>query len=140
MWNSFPYVIQGDCTHNTNCYGLAFLQVLGFTYTGKNFTIAYAFLQHELEDNYTWTLQHVRSLFQKDKLPLIIYIDRDRAFLRAMKHVFPGSAHHFYRRHIEVNFRKHALKITGSKKFSEGYMRRFNEAISAPDVEVCCDV
>ncbi|GAA0187272.1 hypothetical protein LIER_34560 [Lithospermum erythrorhizon] len=61
----------------------------------------------------------------------------EEAFMRAVKDVFPESAYHLCRRHIEVNVRKHALKFTASKKFSEGYMRRFNEVISAPDAEVC---
>ncbi|GAA0165023.1 hypothetical protein LIER_20526 [Lithospermum erythrorhizon] len=46
--------------------------------------------------------------------------------------MFPKSAHHICLMHIEVNVRKRALSLIGNKIFFEEYMRRFNEAISAP--------
>ncbi|GAA0145111.1 hypothetical protein LIER_05375 [Lithospermum erythrorhizon] len=94
MLHSFPYVIQGDCTYKTSCYGLALLQIVGFNCKGKNFTVAYAFLQNEIENNYTWALNHLSNLFQENKLSIVIYIDRDYAFMLVVKKAFPESKHH----------------------------------------------
>lgn len=132
LLNCFPYVLQGDCTYKTNVYGLALLQILGFTSTGKNFTVAYALLQHERIENYSWALRQLRGLFQGGKLPGIMYTDRDLAFIRAVELILPETSHHLCRRHIEVNVRARALAASTNAEFANGYMRRFNFAISAP--------
>ncbi|GAA0143173.1 hypothetical protein LIER_42754 [Lithospermum erythrorhizon] len=111
MLNLFSYVIQGDCTYKTNFYRLALLQVASFTCTGKNFTIAYAFLENEKEDNYLSALNQLHNLFQANSLPIVIYADRDYDFMNAVEKVFPESKHHLCRRHIEVNYAISTLNV-----------------------------
>lgn len=109
------------------------MQVVGFTPTGKNFTIAYVFLEHERTENFVWALQQVRYLFTPPAEPIVIITDADRALIKAVPQVFPDSAHHLCRRHIEMNVRKRGLDYTRSDKFADAFMRSFNEAISAPN-------
>lgn len=125
-------LVTGDCTYNTNCYGLYFLQFVGFTSTGHNFTIAYAFLKYQSADDYKWALENLHSLFTPPQLPKVFVTDRELGFISAIRTVFPDTAHFLCRRHIEVNVRKHGLSHTGSEDFAESFMRSFNYAISAP--------
>ena len=63
MVNAYPEVMMIDCTYNTNEYELPLLEAVGATSTDKTFTIAYAFMRNEREDNYRFVTNNIIILF-----------------------------------------------------------------------------
>ncbi|KAI5670645.1 hypothetical protein M9H77_11009 [Catharanthus roseus] len=47
MMRTWPYVLIMDTTYKTNNYNLLLLEVVGMILTGKNFTVATAFMRNE---------------------------------------------------------------------------------------------
>ena len=77
-----PDVLLLDCTYKTNKYDMPLLDMVGVDSCQRSFCIAFAFLSGESEDDYTWALQHLRSLYQRD-LPSAILTDRCIAAMNA---------------------------------------------------------
>ncbi|KAI5678620.1 hypothetical protein M9H77_09570 [Catharanthus roseus] len=57
MWS---YVLIMDTTYKTNKYNMPLLEVVGMTPTGKNFTVASAFMRNEQATTYRW--EYLRKL------------------------------------------------------------------------------
>ncbi|KAI5659282.1 hypothetical protein M9H77_28075 [Catharanthus roseus] len=51
------YVLIMDTTYKTNKYNMPLLEVVGMTPTGKNFTVATAFMFNEQATTYKWVIQ-----------------------------------------------------------------------------------
>ncbi|XP_020253274.1 protein FAR1-RELATED SEQUENCE 5-like [Asparagus officinalis] len=136
MVNAYPEVMMIDCTYNTNEYDIPLLEVVGATSTDKTFTIAYAFMRNERQENYRFVLQFIRTLFVSQVTPNVIVTDRDYALMHAVEYVFPESRHHLCRRHIEQCVLQRALQQPGFlKEAAEGFKFRWNWAISAPTID-----
>ncbi|KAJ2983399.1 hypothetical protein NQ176_g722 [Zarea fungicola] len=56
----------------------------------RSFCIAFAFLSGETEEDYSWALQHLRSLYQRE-LPSVVLTDRCLAAMNAAAEWFPAS-------------------------------------------------
>ncbi|KAI5663474.1 hypothetical protein M9H77_22797 [Catharanthus roseus] len=56
MIRTWPYVLIMDTTYNTNKYNMPLLECVGMTSTGKNFTVATAFMCNEQTTTYRWIL------------------------------------------------------------------------------------
>ncbi|KAK0368430.1 mutator-like element, partial [Colletotrichum limetticola] len=83
-----------DCTYKTNKYGMPLLDIVGVDACQRSFCIAFAFLSGETEDDYTWALERVRSLYDQcnASLPAVILTDRCLACINAVAAIFPSSA------------------------------------------------
>ncbi|KAI5683635.1 hypothetical protein M9H77_04863 [Catharanthus roseus] len=57
MIRTWPYVLIMDTTYKTNNYNMPLLEDVGMTLTGKNFTLAIAFMCNEHATTYKWVLQ-----------------------------------------------------------------------------------
>ncbi|KAI5681502.1 hypothetical protein M9H77_02730 [Catharanthus roseus] len=57
MIRTWPYVLIIDTTYKTNKYNVPLLECVGMTPTGKNFTVATAFMCNEQVTTYRWVLQ-----------------------------------------------------------------------------------
>ena len=70
-----PDVLLLDCTYRTNKHQLPLLDMVGVDSCQRSFCIAFAFLSGESEADYSWALQHLRSLYERE-LPSVILTDR----------------------------------------------------------------
>lgn len=85
-----PDVLLLDCTYKTNKHGMPLLDMVGVDACDRSFCIAFAFLSGETEEDYSWALQCLRSLYQRD-LPSIVLTDRCLAAMNAAATRFPSS-------------------------------------------------
>ncbi|OBR04563.1 MULE transposase domain-containing protein [Colletotrichum higginsianum IMI 349063] len=94
LLQAYPDVMLLDCTYKTNKYGMPLLDIVGVDACQRSFCIAFAFLSSKTEDNYTWALERVRSLYDQcnASMPAVILTDRCLACIDAVATVFPSSA------------------------------------------------
>ncbi|KAJ6788687.1 hypothetical protein PWT90_07147 [Aphanocladium album] len=85
-----PDVLLLDCTYKTNKHSMPLLDMVGVDACERSFCIAFAFLSGETEEDYSWALQHLRSLYRRD-LPSIVLTDRCLAAMNAAATWFPSS-------------------------------------------------
>ena len=64
------------------------LEIIGFTCTGYNFSVAYAFILHENQDTYAWVLYNLQHLFGGN-VPEAILTDREQGLIAAQREVYP---------------------------------------------------
>jgi len=83
-----PDVLILDCTYKTNKHGMPLLDMVGVDSCERSFCIAFAFLSGETEDDYSWALQHLKSLYTGD-LPSVVLTDRCLAAMNAVEIQFP---------------------------------------------------
>src|SRR3954464_8259643 len=82
LFNIFPTVLVMDSTYKTNKYRLPLLEIVDVTSTDKTFSVGFAFLECEKEENITWALGICKSLLVDQKvMPNVIVIDRDNALM-----------------------------------------------------------
>ncbi|KAH1210015.1 Protein FAR1-RELATED SEQUENCE 6 [Glycine max] len=93
LCNACHLVFFIDSTCKTNRYRLPLLDFVGMTPTGMTFSAWFAYLEGERVNNFVWTLEQFRGLFlRRNRLPVVIVIDRDLALMNAVKTVFPKNA------------------------------------------------
>ena len=105
-----------DCTYKTNRYRIPLLEIVGVTSTDLTFSIAFAYIDIEREDNYTWALERLRSVMDADVLPELIVTDRDLALLNAIERVFPTAKHLLCRWHISRNVMAQCKRLFETKE------------------------
>ena len=90
----YPEALLLDCTYKTNKYGMPLLDMIGVDASQRSFCIAFAFLSGETEEDYTWALSRLKSLYElhNTKFPSVILTDRCLAVMNAASALFPSSA------------------------------------------------
>ena len=70
------------------------LDMIGVDVAQWSFCIAFAFLSGETEEDYTWALERLRSLYEQCNatLPSVILTDRCLAVMNAASTLFPTAA------------------------------------------------
>ena len=70
------------------------LDMIGVDAAQRSFCIAFAFLSGETEEDYTWALERLRSLYKQcsTALPSVILTDRCLAVMNAALTLFPSIA------------------------------------------------
>lgn len=113
MLRRHPWVISMDCTYKTNQYGLPLLDIVGLASTGQTCYIAFAFVQDEKEDSYEIILRCLAEAYDSLDLayPRTILTDKERALIKAIKTVFPGTKTISCIWHIEMNLLKKARPL-----------------------------
>ncbi|XP_026399326.1 protein FAR1-RELATED SEQUENCE 5-like [Papaver somniferum] len=86
-------VLLMDCTYKTNKYEMSVLNIVGQTSTNSPFSVAFFFLENELEESYVWALEQVKLFYVEGYTPKVIVTDKEQALLNAIARVFP-DAHH----------------------------------------------
>ncbi|XP_028083552.1 uncharacterized protein LOC114284804 [Camellia sinensis] len=79
---AFSHVLIMDCTYKTNRYPLPLLEIVGVTSTNLTFSVTFAYLSHEREDNYTWALGVLRTVMDNTAFPKVIITDRELALMK----------------------------------------------------------
>lgn len=69
------------------------LDMIGVDACRRSFCIAFAFLSGEQEEDYSWALERLRSIYEacNAKLPSVVLSDRCVACLNAIDRVFPAA-------------------------------------------------
>ncbi|XP_058189257.1 uncharacterized protein LOC131306846 [Rhododendron vialii] len=78
-----------DCTYKTNRYRFPLLHIVGVTSIERTFSAAFAFIDREKEENYTWVLENLKN--------------RELALVNAITRVFLTTSHLLCRWHIGQN-------------------------------------
>ena len=108
------------------------MEIVGFTSTWKNYTLAGAFLAHEAEENYTWAVEQLHKLCDVAQVePTCMVTDREKALMNPLDRLFSNTKHLLCRRHIEKNIEARARQVMRSKAdakfFSNDYWVLFKE-------------
>ncbi|KAK9291532.1 hypothetical protein L1049_019480 [Liquidambar formosana] len=115
LFRAFPHVLIMDCTYKTNKYRLPLFEIVGVTSTNLTFFVAFVYIQHERENNYTWALNRLHSLVEDQNiLPSVIIMDRELSLMNAIKKVFPNARHLLCRWHISKNVLSNCKKYFDS--------------------------
>ncbi|RKL04432.1 hypothetical protein BFJ70_g17207 [Fusarium oxysporum] len=90
---AYPDLLFLDCTYKTNKYGMPLLDIIGVDACQRSFCIAFAFLSGESEEDYTWALGRLRSMYELcgAALPSVILTDRCLACMNAVARCFPTA-------------------------------------------------
>ncbi len=91
---AYPELLLLDCTYKTNKYSMPLLDMIGVDAAQRSFCIAFAFLSGEIEEDYTWALERLKSLYEQchTSLPSVILTDRCLAVMNAASALFPSAA------------------------------------------------
>jgi len=117
LLNAFSIVLLMDSTYKTNRYRLPLLEIVGVTSTGLTFSVVFALLSTERENNFIWTLQRLKGLFFRgDVYPQVIVSDRDLALMNAISVVFPEATNILCRFHINKNVKAKCKMFVDSRE------------------------
>ncbi|XP_058181178.1 PKS-NRPS hybrid synthetase cheA-like [Rhododendron vialii] len=119
MLRAFPRVLMMDCTYKTNRYRFPLLQIVGVTCTELTFNVAFAFIECEKEENYTWVLEKLKGMMDADALSVVIVTDRELALMNAIRSVFPHATNLLCRFHISKNVLAKCRKMFDDKTWEE---------------------
>ena len=89
LLHRFPEVLIMDCTYKSNKFKFPLLNIIGTTCLNTSFYVAFAFLEDEVQESYTWALEQLKTLFQNGRTPDVLLMDRDLALIAAAIKVFP---------------------------------------------------
>ncbi|XP_050875059.1 uncharacterized protein LOC127078669 [Lathyrus oleraceus] len=67
LFNKFPTVLIIDSLYKTNKYKRPLLEMVGVTSTEKTYSIGFAFLESEKEENVPWALEVFREMYHITK-------------------------------------------------------------------------
>jgi hypothetical protein len=90
------------------------LDMVGVDACQRSFCIAFAFLSGESEEDYSWALEHLRSLYQR-KLPSVILTDRCLAAMNAAAVWFSSSKALLCPWHVNKAILQHCRPFFASK-------------------------
>ncbi|XP_022889284.1 protein FAR1-RELATED SEQUENCE 5-like [Olea europaea var. sylvestris] len=135
LW-AFPRVIIMDCTYKTNRYRLPLLEIVGVISTDLTFSIAFAYLGKEREENYAWALGRLKSLMNDIIMPSVIVIDRELALMKAIEKIFPTSTNILCRWHISKNVLAKTKKYFDNHKDQwDAFMHMWNLLVLSTSIE-----
>ncbi|XP_052210807.1 protein FAR-RED ELONGATED HYPOCOTYL 3-like [Diospyros lotus] len=130
LFKTFPHVLIMDCTYKTNRYKYPLLEIVSVTSTKLTFSIAFAFMDHEYEDNYTWAMEKLKSRMTH-KYPGVIVTDRELELMNAIQKVFSTTSTLLCRWHISKNVLAKCKKLFDRKETWEKFMLSWNLVIFA---------
>ena len=94
MLNTFPTVSVMNSTYKTNTYRMPLFEIVGVTSTKFTYSVAFAFLSFEQDDNFTCVLEMLVGLLtSKLNMPKVIVTDRDTTLMNAVAKVPPKIYH-----------------------------------------------
>ena len=110
MLNTFPTFLVMDSTYKTNTYQMPLFEIVGVTSTKMTYSVAFAFLSFEQENNFNWALEMLDGLLtSKLNMPNVIVIDRDPTLMKVVVNVLPKIYHILFYFHIEKNVKSRCI-------------------------------
>ncbi|KAK3185165.1 hypothetical protein Dsin_032451 [Dipteronia sinensis] len=126
LLRAFPSVLIMDCTYEISRYPFPLLEIVGVTSTELTFPVAFAYLEFEREDNYTWALERLNSMLEDNILPSVIVTDKDLTLMHAIHKVFPRAINLLCRWHISRNVLANCKKLFETKERLEAFICSWN--------------
>ena len=78
LFNNFSNVLIMDSTYKTNLYRMPLFEIVRVTSTDMTYSIGFAFMTLEKEDNFTWALQMLVKLLKPNSdMPTVIVAERE---------------------------------------------------------------
>ncbi|KAH1234590.1 Alpha-glucosidase 2 [Glycine max] len=134
LLGSFHTVLFLDNTYKVNRYQLPLLEIVGVTSTELTFSVAFAYMESDEVDNFTWALQKLRELIVKDnEMPPVIITVRDIALMDAVQVVFPSSSNLLCRFHISKNVKAKCKLIVHPKEKYDLVMDAWDSVMNSPN-------
>ena len=110
------------------------LEIVGVTSTELTFSVAFAYMESDEVDNFTWALQKLRELIVKDnEMPPVIITVRDIALMDAVQVVFPSSSNLLCRFHISKNVKAKCKLIVHPKEKYDLVMDAWDSVMNSPN-------
>ena len=107
-------------------YRIPLLEIVGVTSTKLTFLVAFAYLEHEREENFTWALERLKELFYFEKfLPNVKVTDRELSLINAIETMYPNASHMLCTFHISKNVRMKCKEYVKSER-QEHVMDQWN--------------
>ncbi|XP_027913070.1 PKS-NRPS hybrid synthetase CHGG_01239-like isoform X1 [Vigna unguiculata] len=132
LLGAFNTVLIIDSIYTTTRYPLPLLEIVGVTSTELTFSVAFAFVESERADNFTWALQKLRGLIVKDEdIPQVIVTNRDISLMNAVQVVFPSSSNLLCRFHINNNVKTKCLSIVHPKEKQDLVMDAWDVVVNS---------
>ena len=124
-----------DCTYKTNRYRMPLLEIVGVTSTDMTFSVCFAYLQAEREENYAWALGVLHSVIGDGNPPEVIVTDRELSLMKAISTVFPGATHLLCKWHINRNVLARCKKLFETKEKWDRFIMSWNMLVSSSTEE-----
>ncbi|MFQ6660429.1 hypothetical protein Gotur_028958, partial [Gossypium turneri] len=121
-----------NATYKTNKYDLPFVQIVGVTSTNKTFSIAFAFIINEKEENYNWALTCLKLTLEECMYPRVIVTGRELALMNACQQVFPDATWLLCRWHITENIKKHCRQSIKSQHEWDSFRAMWTVLVESP--------
>jgi hypothetical protein len=139
LMQSFPDVLEMDCTYKTNKFKMPLLHILGVTPIETNFSAGFCFLPGESASDYLWALQSFK--FATGNIaPRVIITDGEDGLKNSCREVFPDVPQRLCLWHINQNvlakakttWRENALGLTPEeqnqrREARDTFMERWNK-------------
>jgi len=72
---------------------MSLFEIVGVTSTYLTYSVGFAFMTSEKEDNFTWALQMLLKLLEPNSdMPNVVVTDRDTCMMNAVANVLPDSS------------------------------------------------
>ncbi|XP_047333306.1 uncharacterized protein LOC124936824 [Impatiens glandulifera] len=112
-----PSVLIIDATYKTNEYRSPLLEVVGISSTMRTYSLMFAYLSNEREEQLTWALGTLKKwmLEKGTSLPSVFVSDRDMALINAIEICFPTARHILCIWHINQCVMKKCRPMLGLK-------------------------
>ncbi|KAH1129710.1 hypothetical protein J1N35_001088 [Gossypium stocksii] len=131
-WKKLRSSQNVDVTYKTNKYDLPFVQIVGMTSTNKTFSIAFAFIINENEENYNWTFTCLKLTLDECMYPRLIVTDRELALMNVCQQVFPDATRLLCRWHITKNIKKHCRQSIKSQNEWDSFRAMWTVLVESP--------
>lgn len=130
---SNPQVLLMDCTYKTNQYKLPLLIITGITPLNSTFYVAFSFLEHKKEPDYTFLLKALQQTYINFNLPdpRIILSDDDKALQNSIAVVYPHSINLLCIWHVNKNIKAHLKKLIRVKELVDEAMALWMTVLQA---------
>jgi len=113
-------------------------EIVGVTSTKMTYSVAFAFLSFEQENNFNWALEMLDGLLtSKLNMPNVIVIDRDPTLMKVVVNVLPKIYHILFYFHIEKNVKSRCITDCRVKVKPSGTKVVDKDAKEADDDKHC---
>ena len=143
LFNNFPTVLIMDSTYKTNLYRMSLFEIVGITSTYLTYSVGFAFMTSEKEDNFTWALQMLLELLEPNSdMPKVIVTDRDTGMMNVVANVLPDSSVILCYFHVDKNVRARIItdcKVKQNVVVVDGQKKIVDEAKHSKLVDTIFD-
>ncbi|KAE8688594.1 hypothetical protein F3Y22_tig00110963pilonHSYRG00156 [Hibiscus syriacus] len=117
-YTCFGDVIAFDTTYKDNLYGRPIMPIVGVNHHHNTIMFATAIISDETSQSFEWVLQNFLEAM-KNKSPISVVTDGDRAMQRAIKSIIPYAKHILCSWHLSHN----AQANIGDPKFTAAFSK-----------------